>query len=205
MSNMPLSLKAQGPVNSDCPGGVGERARMPRQRRIEVSRGLSSPSSKEMNMFMATEFIGVFLIVAILWEAFETFIFPRRVTRRVRLTRIFYRVTWRAWKAAVHPISTMRLREYLLSIYGPLSLIVLLGLWAFHADPGVWAHSLGCSHDTGRPNQPGHKSLFQRNNFLHSRIGRSAAALAFRSTADSSRGGDGVWFSGDCHRLPAGS
>ena len=82
-------------------------------------------------MFIATPFIGAFLIVVILWEAFETFIFPRRVTRRVRLTRIFYRMTWRAWRAVVHPITTVRLREYLFSIYGPLSLIVLLSLWAF--------------------------------------------------------------------------
>src|SRR5208337_4703524 len=103
---------------------------MPHQT-IKASRGASSPSSKEVNMFSASQFIGVFLIVVILWEAFETFIFPRRVTRRVRLTRIFYRMTWRAWRAVVHPISSMRLREYLLSIYGPLSLIVLLGLWAF--------------------------------------------------------------------------
>jgi len=78
MSNMPLSLKAQGPVNGDCPGGVGERARMPHQRMVKASRGINSPSSKEMNMFMVTPFIGIFLIVVILWEAFET-LFSRAV------------------------------------------------------------------------------------------------------------------------------
>ncbi len=82
-------------------------------------------------MSIAAEFFGAFLIVAILWDAFETVIFPRRVTRRIRLTRIFFRMTWRAWKAVVHPISAKRRRESLLSIYGSLSLIVLLGLWAF--------------------------------------------------------------------------
>ncbi|MGO9019686.1 MAG: potassium channel family protein [Syntrophobacteraceae bacterium] len=82
-------------------------------------------------MLIAITIIGVFLIFAVLWEAFETFIFPRRVNRRLRMARIFYRVTWRVWKAVVHPISARRLRESLLSIYGPLSLIVLLGLWAF--------------------------------------------------------------------------
>ncbi len=75
--------------------------------------------------------IGAFLIVVILWEAFETIIFPRRVTRRVRLTRIFYRVTWHAWKRIVFLLSANRLRENLLSIYGPISLIMLLSLWAF--------------------------------------------------------------------------
>jgi hypothetical protein len=84
-----------------------------------------------MNMSIATSLTGAFLIIIILWEAFETVIFPRRVTRRVRLTRIFYRMTWRVWKAVVHPISASRLAESLLSIYGPLSLILLLSLWAF--------------------------------------------------------------------------
>jgi len=84
-----------------------------------------------MNMSIATSLTGAFLIIIILWEAFETVIFPRRVTRRVRLTRIFYRMTWRIWKAAVHLISARRLTESLLSIYGPLSLILLLSLWAF--------------------------------------------------------------------------
>ncbi|MFZ0929846.1 MAG: potassium channel family protein [Syntrophobacteraceae bacterium] len=82
-------------------------------------------------MSIAITLIGAFLIAAVLWEAFETFIFPRRVTRRLRMARIFYRVTWRAWRAVVHPISATRLRESLLSIFGPFSLIVLLGVWAF--------------------------------------------------------------------------
>jgi len=82
-------------------------------------------------MSIAITLAGAFLIVAILWEAFETIIFPRRVTRRLRLTRIFFRVTWSACKALVHLISARRLRESLLSIYGSLSLIGLLGLWAF--------------------------------------------------------------------------
>jgi len=80
---------------------------------------------------VALAFAGAFLIVLVLWEAFETIIFPRRVTRRVRLTRFFYRVTWRAWKLIVHLMPAGRPRENLLSIYGPLSLIVLLTFWAF--------------------------------------------------------------------------
>ena len=81
-------------------------------------------------MFVSIALAGAFLIVLVLWEAFETIIFPRRVTRWVRLTRIFYRVTWRAWRRIVYLISSKHLRENLLSIYGPLSLIVLLSLWA---------------------------------------------------------------------------
>jgi len=84
-----------------------------------------------MNMSIPTALTGAFLIAVILWEAFETLIYPRRVTRRVRLTRIFYRVTWKAWRAVVHRISSRHLRENLFSIYGPLSFLVLLSLWAF--------------------------------------------------------------------------
>ena len=82
-------------------------------------------------MSIAIMLAGAFLIVLVLWEAFETIIFPRRVTRRMRLTRIFYRVTWHAWKRIVHLMPAGRPSENLLSIYGPLSLIVLLSLWAF--------------------------------------------------------------------------
>ena len=42
---------------------------------------------------------GAALILLVLWEAFETIVLPRRVTRRVRLTRLFYRATWRPWVA----------------------------------------------------------------------------------------------------------
>jgi hypothetical protein len=115
----------------DCPGGGKTAPMSDAPPTIKASRGANSPSFKEMNMSIATQLIGAFLVAAILWEAFETVIFPRRVTRRVRLTRIFYRMTWRAWKTVVHPISARQLRESLLSIYGPLSLILLLSLWAF--------------------------------------------------------------------------
>jgi Ion channel len=74
---------------------------------------------------------GLFILFAILWEAFETIILPRRVTRPLRLARIFYRVTWTAW-AAVNPICrSKKLREAHLSYYGPLSLLMLFATWAF--------------------------------------------------------------------------
>ena len=41
--------------------------------------------------------LGVLLILTVLWEAFETIVLPRRVTRQFRLTRLFYRSTWRPW------------------------------------------------------------------------------------------------------------
>ena len=73
---------------------------------------------------------GVALILIVLWEAFETIIFPRRVTRRIRLTRLFYRSTWKLWSRAVHSLVSGKRQETYLSFYGPLSLLLLLIIWA---------------------------------------------------------------------------
>ncbi len=82
-------------------------------------------------MSLPIALLGAFVIVATLWDAFESVIFPRRITRRVRLARIFYQTTWTAWRAAVERIPAKRLQDSLFSVYGPLSFLVLLGLWAF--------------------------------------------------------------------------
>lgn len=72
--------------------------------------------------------VGLFLIV--LWDAFESIILPRRVTRRFRLTRVFYKFTWTNWRFLTQLIPSRKKREALLSFYGPLSLLVLVGVWA---------------------------------------------------------------------------
>ena len=74
--------------------------------------------------------IGAALIVTVLWEAFETIILPRRVRRRFRLTRFFYRSTWIPWSTIAGKIRSKRRKETLLSFFGPLSLIGLLAVWA---------------------------------------------------------------------------
>lgn len=73
---------------------------------------------------------GVTLILLVLWEGFETMILPRRVTRRFRLTRFFYSITWLPWSTGVRKFIAVRQRENLLSYYGPLSLLLLLSVWA---------------------------------------------------------------------------
>lgn len=74
--------------------------------------------------------IGVVVVVAILWEAFETVVLPRRVTRRLRLTVLFYRGTWPLWRAIARKLHQAKRRESFLGYYGPLSLLVLFILWA---------------------------------------------------------------------------
>ena len=79
---------------------------------------------------MLTVIIGVALILIVLWDAFETIILPRRVRRRLRLTRFYYRTTWQPWSRLVGRIKAKQRRESLLSFYGPLSLLGLFAIWA---------------------------------------------------------------------------
>lgn len=73
---------------------------------------------------------GFALVSTMLWDAFETIILPRRVTRRFRFARFFFRFTWRLRSLVSHRIRDYEWRETYLSIFGPLSLILLLGVWA---------------------------------------------------------------------------
>ena len=73
---------------------------------------------------------GVACLCIVLVDAFETIILPRRATGRFRLTRIFYIATWRPWAFFAGRMKIPRKRETALSFYGPLSLILLLVVWA---------------------------------------------------------------------------
>ncbi|MGH9443920.1 MAG: potassium channel family protein [Thermoanaerobaculia bacterium] len=98
-----------------------------------------------MNVF--ANLLGAAVIVLVLWDAFEAIVLPRRVTRRLRLTRLFYRSTWRPWSFLARRLPPGKLREGMLSSYGPLSLLLLLAVWACGLTTGFailqWAgHSL---------------------------------------------------------------
>jgi len=73
---------------------------------------------------------GFVLLLVVLWDAFETIVLPRRVTRRLRLARMFYRSTWIPWSAVARRMRPGNRREAFLSFYGPLSLILLISVWA---------------------------------------------------------------------------
>ncbi len=74
--------------------------------------------------------LGVALVLVIVWDAFETILVPRRIGRRVRLTRYFYLATWRVWRAVARRVGKPSRREALLGFYGPLLLLMLLSCWA---------------------------------------------------------------------------
>lgn len=81
-------------------------------------------------MKIVATLFGIALIIVVLWEGFETIILPRRVTRRFRLTRLFYRNSWRLWVKLIKSFIPHERRETWLSYFGPLSLLFLLSLWA---------------------------------------------------------------------------
>jgi hypothetical protein len=74
--------------------------------------------------------VGVAIFLIVLWDAFEAIILPRRVTRKFRLARLFYKTTWMVWRLFTRLIPSRRTRETLLGFYGPLSLLILVGVWA---------------------------------------------------------------------------
>ena len=52
------------------------------------------------------------------------------MTRRFRLTRVFYQTAWAPWSALARSLRDRKRREKLLALFGPLSLLILLALWA---------------------------------------------------------------------------
>src|SRR5258708_20290769 len=73
--------------------------------------------------------VGILAVAIVLRDSFETIILPRRVSARLRVSKIFYQVTWRPWRAAGRRLRSSDWRETFLSTYGPLSLIALFVLW----------------------------------------------------------------------------
>jgi hypothetical protein len=99
---------------------------------------------------------GILCLISALLDAFETVILPRRATGRFRFTRVFYTLTWYPWRWLALRVHHARKRETMLSFYGPLSLIFLIGGWAalfiigfaliYHAFPMPFSDPQGAQH-----------------------------------------------------------
>ena len=74
--------------------------------------------------------VGLVIVAVVLLDAFETVVLPRRVTRHFRLTAWFYRRTWVPWQKIAGHIRTPSRQQNFLGYFGPLSLILLLFVWA---------------------------------------------------------------------------
>jgi hypothetical protein len=73
---------------------------------------------------------GLFCCLGVALDAFQTIILPRRPTGRFQITRIFFISTWAPWVLLAERARNKKVREQIYSIYGPLSLLLLLLLWA---------------------------------------------------------------------------
>jgi Ion channel len=73
--------------------------------------------------------VGLIMIVAVLVDAFEATVFPRRVTHAYRFSRLYFRNTWKWWSGVSCRLAAGRRRESFLSTFGPLSMLGLFGCW----------------------------------------------------------------------------
>jgi hypothetical protein len=80
-------------------------------------------------MQIVAALIGITLVAIALRDAFETIILPRRVSSRMRVSKIFFWLSWKPWAAAARRMRPSDWRETFLSSYGPLSMIALFVLW----------------------------------------------------------------------------
>lgn len=71
----------------------------------------------------------VVFLIAVLVDGFETLVLPRRVASRLRFARLYYRSVWPLWRRIAGGVPATG-RDTFLSVFGPLSLLVLLSLWA---------------------------------------------------------------------------
>jgi hypothetical protein len=72
---------------------------------------------------------GALLVLAAATDAVSTLVTTQRRSSRLWPTYVFYRRTWRLWRALGRRITSERGRERLLAVYGPLSLLGLLVVW----------------------------------------------------------------------------
>ena len=79
-------------------------------------------------MFVAVA--SVVLIGVVLADAFEAMLLPRRVSRQVRLIRLYYLITWELWVALAQSMSPGKRRNAFSSYFGPLSMLFLFVFWA---------------------------------------------------------------------------
>jgi hypothetical protein len=74
--------------------------------------------------------VGLLIWCGVLWDGFATIILPRTVAPMRRVSGRFYRWSWLLWAAVGRRIRQPGLRLSFLAVYGPLSVVLLLVLWA---------------------------------------------------------------------------
>jgi hypothetical protein len=73
---------------------------------------------------------GLLIWLGVIWDGFATIVLPRTVAPMRRLSGRFNRWSWRLWAAVGRRIGPLGLRLSFLAVYGPISVILLLIIWA---------------------------------------------------------------------------
>jgi hypothetical protein len=119
-------------------------------------------------MHAAALIFGMLFGLGVLIDAFQTIILPRRPTRHWRNTRLFYVLTWTPWVWLGKRFSGHRAREQFYAIFGPLSLIVLLAVWAILliASFGLIYFALGSPFGDALKNSGSTLALLRQNFYV---------------------------------------
>src|ERR1700730_4929564 len=96
---------------------------------VRLTRSLLQ-ADKGLLVHVAAFIAGLFCTLGVALDAFQTIVLPRRPTGRFQLTRIFFIATWAPWVVMPERARNKKVREQIYSVYGPLSLLLLLLLWA---------------------------------------------------------------------------
>lgn len=97
---------------------------------VYASANFSRIHLKDLGLRAAAFIAGIFCCLGVALDAFQTIILPRRPTGRLQITQIFFATTWAPWAALAQRTRNPKAREQIYSVYGPLSLLLLLALWA---------------------------------------------------------------------------
>lgn len=73
---------------------------------------------------------GLILLAIVLVDAFNTIVLARRTEHIFRLARGYYEGSWAPWVVVARRIQSSRNREAFLGVFGPLSLLMLVAIWA---------------------------------------------------------------------------
>ena len=88
--------------------------------------------------------LSLILIAVVLQDAFEVMLLPRRVMRRLRAARLYFRSIWMVWTWFARLLRVGAAREHFLSVFGPLSMVVLFSLWALGLILGFGVFDWAC-------------------------------------------------------------
>lgn len=74
---------------------------------------------------------GALLVLATLYDVFQSAVLPRPAVGRLRFTFAVVRITWGVWRAVAQRPKRLRTRESALAVYAPSMVVALLVMWAF--------------------------------------------------------------------------